>query len=96
MFGNKTTLPKSIGLADEIMNEPGAPPPKFLLVFMSPSVMAPGGPNCSWGHAMQVSVTVAPSSKFCALANEAPNAVLQTRSNRRTTPPMRAEWSSRL
>jgi hypothetical protein len=45
---------------------------------------------------MQVSVTVAPSSKFCALANEAPNAVLQTRSNRRTTPPMRAELSSRL
>jgi hypothetical protein len=46
------------------MNEPGAPPPRFLLVLMSPSVMAPGRPNCSWVHDAQVSVTVAPSSKI--------------------------------
>ena len=84
MFGNRTTLPKAIGLASEIMNEPGAPPPRFLLVLTSPSVMAPGRPNCAWVHDAQVSVTVAPSSRFCALATETPSVVMQTKTSRKS------------
>lgn len=48
---------------------------------MFPSVMAPGGPNCSEGQVEHVSVTVAPSSKFWALANDAHSIVAQKQIN---------------
>ena len=84
MFGIKTNLPKLVGWVSEMVNAPGAPLPRFLLVLMSPSVMAPGRPNCSWGQAAQVSVTEAPSSKFCAMAQETLRVVMKANARRRT------------